>query len=129
MARNRPEINVEIMRELTKYSEDVQKGIEKAADRLSKEAVNRLKETSPRSKKSHKHYADGWTIRKYKEQGKLTIVIHNSIKPHLTHLLEYGHLTRNHKSRVPGITHIAPVQDRLNAEFEKACEEIVQNGG
>lgn len=124
----RYDITVEIMKELTDYTEDVQKGIEKAAARLAKEAAAKLKETSPRSRKDHKHYAEGWAVRKYKENGKLTIIIHNKLKPHLTHLLEYGHLDRS-GARVKGKEHIEPVQGNLNRDFEKACEEIVRNGG
>lgn len=124
----RYDITVEIMKELTEYTEAVSKAIEKTAERLGREAVKTLKETSPRSKKNHEHYADSWTSKKQKDGGTLTVTVYNRRKPHLTHLLEYGHLDRS-GARVKGKEHIEPVQEKLNRDFEKACEEIVRNGG
>lgn len=126
--KDRPEIQIEVMRELTKYTEAVQKGIEKAADKRAKEAAAKLKETSPRSKINHQHYADGWKIRKLKSGGKLAITIHNQRKPHLTHLLEYGWVTKK-GTRVDGRPHIEPAQEQLNRDFEADCERIVKDGG
>ena len=122
----RYDIEIEIMRELTRYTEEVAQEIEEAADRRAKEAVKTLKETSPRSEKKHKHYADGWAIKKQKSGGTLEITIYNRRKPHLTHLLEYGHLKKG-GTRVNGIPHIEPVQEKLNREFAADCEEIIAN--
>ena len=122
----RYDIELEIMRELTRYTEEVAQEIEEAADRRAKEAVKTLKETSPRSKLNHPHYADGWTVRKQKSGGRLEVTIYNRKKPHLTHLLEYGHLKRG-GTRVKGIPHIEPVQEKLNREFVADCEEIIAN--
>lgn len=122
----RYDIELEIMRELTRYTEEVAQEIEEAADRRAKEAVKTLKETSPRSKLNHPHYADGWTVRKQKSGGRLEVTIYNRKKTHLTHLLEYGHLKKG-GTRVNGIPHIEPVQEKLNREFEADCEEIIAN--
>lgn len=122
----RNEIEVEIMKILTDYTEEVAQEIEAAADGRAKEAVKTLKQTSPRSKESHPHYADGWAIKKQKSGGKLEITIYNRRKPHLTHLLEYGHLKKG-GTRVKGIPHIEPVQEQLNRDFLADCEEIIRN--
>ena len=122
----RYDIELEIMRELTRYTEEVAQEIEEAADRRAKEAVKTLKETSPRSKLNHPHYADGWTVRKQKSGGRLEVTIYNRKKPHLTHLLEYGHLKKG-GTRVNGIPHIEPVQEKLNRDFAADCEEIIAN--
>lgn len=124
----RYDITVEIMKELTEYTEAVSKAIEKTAERLGREAVKTLKETSPRSKKNHEHYADSWTSKKQKDGGTLTVTVYNRRKPHLTHLLEYGYI-KSTGIRVKGKEHIEPVQEKINRDFEKACEEIVRNGG
>jgi threonyl-tRNA synthetase len=128
VARKRPELDVEIMKVLAEYTEDVQKGIEKAADKRAKEAVKTLKTTSPRSEKNHPHYADGWKVKKSKENGSLTVTIYNQKKPHLTHLLEFGWVMKSGK-RKSGRAHIEPVQEELNREFAADCEEIIKNGG
>lgn len=122
----RYDIEIEIMKALTDYTEEVAQEIEAAADRRAKEAVKTLKQTSPRSKESHPHYADGWTVRKQKSGGRLEVTIYNRKKPHLTHLLEYGHLKKG-GTRVNGIPHIEPVQEKLNRDFAADCEEIIAN--
>lgn len=122
----RYDIEIEIMKALTDYTEEVAQEIEAAADRRAKEAVQTLKETSPRSKESHPHYADGWAIRKKKSGGHLEITIYNRKKPHLTHLLEYGHL-KACGVRVEGREHIKPVQDKLNEDFSADVEKIIKN--
>ena len=125
---SRYDIEAEIMKELSAYTEEVSAAVENAAVRLGKEAAQKLKETSPRSTGNRDHYADGWTVRKQKEGGRLTVTIYNRRKPHLTHLLEYGHLKPGGQ-RVNGKAHIEPVQEQLNRGFERACEEIIKNGG
>ena len=122
----RNEIEVEIMKILTDYTEEVAQEIEAAADRRAKEAVKTLKQTSPRSKESHPHYADGWAIKKQKSGGKLEVTIYNRPKPHLTHLLEFGYLKKG-GTRVKGRPHITPVQEQLNRDFAADCEEIIKN--
>lgn len=124
----RPELQIDIMRELTEYTAEIAAGVEKAADKRAKEAVKTLKATSPRSKVNHPHYGDNWTIRKQKSGGKLEITIYNKKKPHLTHLLEFGWLKKG-GTRVKGRPHIEPAQEQLNKDFEADCERIVENGG
>lgn len=123
--RQRPDLNVDlIVSELEKYTENVTKEIKKAARKLSKEAKQTLKETSPRSEKAHEHYADSWTTKITETDNEITVVIHNKKKPGLTHLLEFGHTAVNGK-RISGITHISPVQEKLNKDFAKECEKII----
>lgn len=122
----RYDIEIEIMKALTDYTEEVAQEIEAAAGRRAKEAVQTLKETSPRSKESHPHYADGWAIRKKKSGGHLEITIYNRRKPHLTHLLEFGYLKKG-GTRVKDRPHITPVQEQLNRDFAADCEEIIKN--
>lgn len=126
MAKRRPDIEIDIMRELTAYTEEIARDIEKAADKRAKEAVKTLKETSPRSKLDRPHYADGWTVKKQKSGGKLEITIYNKKKPHLTHLLEYGWLKKG-GGRVKGRPHIEPAQEKLNRDFAADCDEIINN--
>lgn len=125
--RQRPDLDVElIVKELGKYTEGVTKEIKKAARKLSKEAKQVLKETSPRSDIDHEHYADSWTTKINETDKEISVIIHNKKKPGLTHLLEFGHTAVN-GTRVDGITHIAPVQEKINKDFAKECERIIGN--
>jgi len=97
---------------LTDYSKTVIRETDEAFETVSKEAVQKLKNTSP--KRTGK-YARSWT-KKTEKGGSLktdTVVIHNKVYQ-LTHLLENGHVVRNEKGtygRTNGIKHIAPVEE------------------
>lgn len=64
MARKIPlnELEVEIVKELKAYSDEVAEGIKKAVNDVAKETVRTLKTTSPRSMRGGK-YARGWTFK------------------------------------------------------------------
>ena len=93
-------------------------------DEVGKEAVKKLKATSPVNEKSPQkgRYAKGWTYEKGKRyRGKAVGVVRNKKDPQLTHLLEYGHpIVRN--GEVVGYAeakeHIRPVADWCADEIE-----------
>ena len=97
---------------LSDYSKEVIRETDEAFETVSKEAVQKLKNTSPRRTGK---YARSWT-KKTKKGGSLktdTVIIHNKVYQ-LTHLLENGHIVRNTKGtygRTNGIKHIAPVEE------------------
>ena len=92
-------------------------------DEVGKEAVKKLKATSPVNPKG-KHsgrYAKGWTYDKKAYRGSAVGVVRNKTDPQLTHLLEYGHpLVRNGKvvGNVEEKEHIRPVADWCYQEIE-----------
>ena len=93
---------------LDEVNEDVKKATKRNIDSVSKESVQKLKNTSPRKSGS---YAKGWGV---KRQGEMDVVVHNRTDYQLTHLLENGHVIRNKKGtygRTHGIKHIAPVEE------------------
>lgn len=103
--------------------------------RISGKSKKELIATSPRSKYGTMgkhddrpyHYADKWTVAKVEGTKYFSFTIkQGSPKYRLTHLLEYGHLTAD-GTRAKAIPHIAPVQEKLNSEFEKAVEDIIKN--
>lgn len=57
------------------------------------------------------------------ETGRLSAqgTIYNNQYPGLTHLLEYGHATRN-GGRVPGRAHLKPVEERITQEYIQKIE-------
>lgn len=93
-------------------------------DEVGKEAVKKLKATSPVNENSPQkgRYAKGWTYEKGKRyRGKAVGVVRNKKDPQLTHLLEYGHpIVRN--GEVVGYAeakeHIRPVADWVADEIE-----------
>lgn len=96
---------------LDEFSKEVQKVNDEAQQKTAKDAVQMLKNNSP---KSSGDYAAGWTV---KVTGAWSRVIYNKTHWRLTHLLENGHVVKpspkhpGKKGRVNGIKHIAPVEE------------------
>jgi len=113
-----------IQSELQNLGIEVDDDTQEVFDDVGKEAVKKLKATSPVNEKSPQkgRYAKGWTYEKGKRyRGKAVGVVRNKKDPQLTHLLEYGHpIVRN--GEVVGyaqpIEHIKPVADWCADDIE-----------
>lgn len=114
---------------LDDYSKEVRRAMTDAEDKIAKESVRKLKNTSPkRNGKNHiRRYAEGWRVKRVRTNtGIPDVIVHNKTNYQLTHLLENGHIVRNSKGtygRTNGIKHIKPVeewaQDALPQEIER----------
>jgi len=105
------------------FGRDVTEAIGEAMDEVGKEAVNRLKSTSPKKKKNGGRYAKGW---KYQRDKKSRLLIearvYNATDGSLTHLLEKGHpIIRNGVvvGRVKPQKHIEPVDQWVEQNFAR----------
>lgn len=123
-----------INEELQSIGVAVDDEMQEVFDEVGKEAVKKLKATSPVNPKG-KHsgrYAKGWTYEKGKKyRGKSVGVVRNRTDPQLTHLLEYGHpLVRNGKviGNVQAKEHIRPVADWVAEEVEKRLTNKLSGG-
>ena len=113
-----------IQDELQNLGIEVDDETQEVFDEVGKEAVKKLKATSPVNEKSPQkgRYAKGWAYEKGKRyRGKAVGVVRNKKDPQLTHLLEYGHpIVRN--GEVVGYAdekeHIRPVADWVADEIE-----------
>lgn len=112
---------------LEDYVEDIQEGVEETTDSLTKEAVNELKTTSPRGKGTRqKPYYKGWTKQKGKiNKGRYAVKIHNRTNYQLTHLLEFGHATRNGR-RTKAIPHIRPIEEKYKELYKKKITTVIK---
>lgn len=102
----------EIAKTLEAYSEEVEEQIDLIAEEVTNEAVNELKQTSP------KRYG------KYAKNSKGSFVIYNADPTYrLTHLLEHGHVLRN-GGRSKAIPHIKPVEEKVKEKFEQRIKNL-----
>lgn len=127
MARKIPlnELEVEIVKELKAYSDEVAEGIKKAVNDVAKETVRTLKTTSPRSPRGGK-YARGWTFKvEFESPEDIRVRISNRTKPQLTHLLENGHAKVN-GGRVDGKPHIRPAEQAAADKLVGAVKVVVK---
>lgn len=112
---SRPGIEIQMDKLLTQFDSELTEAAESVIDEVTKEAVNRLKSTSPKLTGA---YAKSWTV---KRTGPLEKTIYNKDYAWKTSLLENGHVIKNKKGvfgRSPAHPHIKPVE-------EWAAEELV----
>ena len=113
---------------LKNYVEDIEEDVEDTTNTIVKEAKQELVQTSPRSgiARDTKYYK-GWAIknggrtRKGKYYSK---VIWNKTNYQLTHLLEFGHATRN-GGRTKPQPHIRPTEEKYKKEFEQELKKKI----
>lgn len=126
-------IEIKMDRILDDYSKEVRRATANSIDTVAKEAVQKLKNTSPkRSGTKHvRKYAEGWAIkRKRTGTGVPEVTVYNKTNPSLTHLLENGHEIKNGTGRsygdTRGIKHIAPVEEWVTSELPQEIERELE---
>ena len=117
MARN---VNINglqdaINKELRLYADSVASEIGEIEKSVSNIAVKRLRVAGNfDNQRQGKNYRKGWRAKK---NGKNGYIIYNATNYQLTHLLEYGHATKN-GGRTRAFPHIRPVEEEVIKEFE-----------
>lgn len=116
-----------VMKALTEYREDIEDDVKEATDSIVKEAKEELKKTSPRRGIARKNqYYLGWAIKNgTKSSNKYTRVVWNKTNYQLTHLLEFGHATRN-GGRTKAIPHIRPIEEKYGVKFEDKLKQKIR---
>ena len=113
---------------LENYVEDIQEDVEEATDIVTKEAKEELIQTSPKSgvARDTKYY-EGWALKNgtKNKNYRYTRVIWNKTNYQLTHLLEFGHATKN-GGRTKAQPHIRPVEQKYNVEFVDLVNERIR---
>lgn len=121
------ELSKVVMNYLKDYKEDIDEEVVEVVDEVTRKAKDELKQTSPRGKGSRTNpYYKGWEVKLSKKRtGVYHKVIWNRTNYQLTHLLEFGHATRN-GGRTRAIPHIRPVEEKYNVEFVDKLEKRIR---
>lgn len=118
-------VTVQLKEILDEYSGEVVKATNAAIDKDSKEAVRKLRDTSPK-RPGRGNYARGWRTKKEKGAGDIyKVTVHNPKHYQLTHLLEKGHVIRNKYGtygRTAARPHIKPVEEWAQSELPEEIE-------
>lgn len=116
------DLTSQINRILTDYVDDVDNVVLKVEEEVAKEAVKKLKTTSPVNPSYHgRHYKDGWTVDNKSKKTYAKYIIKNR-QYQLTHLLENGHdVVRGGRKvgRAKAQPHIKPVEEWVKTEVEE----------
>ena len=119
-------LTVQMDKILDEYKERVKRATEVSMNRVSRECVKKLRNTSP---KKTGDYAKGWASEKAVAHGNtVDYIVRNKTDYQLTHLLENGHVIRNKKGtygRTHGIKHIAPVEEWAVDELPRRIIEDI----
>lgn len=121
------ELQKVVMNYLQSYKENIEEDVQQTADEITNKAKQELKQTSPRSgvARNTKYYR-GWAIKlKSNKNNRYTKVIWNKTNYQLTHLLEFGHATRN-GGRTRAIPHIRPIEEKYKVEFVDKLEQRIR---
>lgn len=109
------------------YDRDMKRKVNTSVDKVGKEAVQKLKDTSP---KKTGDYAKGWRLKRERGRNGINdVTIHNATEYRLTYLLENGHVIRNKKGtygRTSGRKHIKPVEEYFNSEVVEEIERELE---
>lgn len=120
-------ISDQIAKIFDEYDRDMKRKVNNSVDKVAKESVQKLKDTSP---KKTGDYAKGWKIKRERGRNGINdVTIHNATDYRLTHLLENGHVIRNKKGtygRTSGRKHIKPVEDYFNSEVVEEIERELE---
>ncbi|MBQ4031600.1 MAG: HK97 gp10 family phage protein [Bacilli bacterium] len=113
---------------LNEYSLDIQEGIDKEAQEISKQAASELKNHRGTYKIRTGKYNKGWRVNTKKGREFVNCTVHNATDWQLTHLLENGHTTRN-GGRTKAFVHIRPVEEKYVNQYQQDVEKLIKNGG
>lgn len=112
---------------LLSYSNDIKDMIQQYSEDIAKEGVDKLRNTSNTYTVRTGKYNKSWTSKTVKGDGYVHSTIYNNKNYRLTHLLEYGHATRN-GGKTREFRHIKPVEDYCVNKYTKEVEEAIKNG-
>lgn len=115
---------------LKQYASDVDKAVLDVEEKVAKEAVKKLKKTSPKANRNggHRHYADDWKEDNKSKKNYAHHIIYNK-QYQLTHLLENGHnIVSNGKvvGHAAPQKHIKPVEEWVKEEVEKEIRRALE---
>lgn len=121
------------------YTDDVEEAISEQVTKIGDEGVAKLKNIAmpqatesgtaqPMKRRTWKEYSKSWQNTKESKVNYSSSTIHNKKHYQLTHLLEFGHATRDGK-RTRAFAHVKPLSDELEKRLLTDVKEIIKKGG
>lgn len=114
-------LDTAISKILSEYAESVTKDVKALSREFAKNGAQAVKQGAQGLFGGTGEYARSWTSTFEETRLSAQGIIYSKV-PGLPHLLEFGHAKRG-GGRVAGRSHIAPVEEKLADEFEKAVRE------
>lgn len=123
-AINSDNFAAEIQKILEDYGDEATQALTESIEETAKEAKTQLRSKN-HGRKLWKEYPKGWSVQI--KAGRLDVegIVYNKDHYQLTHLLEFGHATRN-GGRTAAFPHIAEVNDFAQKEVLEKLREKLQ---
>lgn len=124
------QLGAAIIKELNRYTEEVEKAVSQAVIDVGKQSANELRNVRQVDESNvWNKYPLGWKSTNTRSRRKQEATVHNVNHYQLTHLLENGHVIKNGTGRTYGNTrkfpHIITVEKKSVEELEKRIKEAV----
>ena len=120
------DVAAEIEKAMKEQLDLANEAVNKSVDKVAKETVNELGNTSPRKSG---HYAEGWAVKEGKTATRSkSAVVWNEKHYRLTHLLEFGHARVNGGRDVPARPHIGAAEQKAIKSFEEELRRGIEHG-
>ena len=121
------------------YSENVVAGIVNETRQTANDGMDLLRNVRqpdaseggtahPMKRRQWRRYSSSWYVKEYEGVNFYKATVHNRKHYRLTHLLEYGHATRN-GLRTRAFRHIEPIEIYCEHRMLKNIPEIIKKGG
>lgn len=111
----------EIERQLNDYAKHTTDEVKQIVLDVAKDVKDDISANAPQKKGK---YYKSWRVKKVSENSNtLQVVVHSDKHYQLTHLLEFGHATRD-GGRTREFPHIAPAEQRGIENFEEKIKEV-----
>lgn len=118
------EVEEMLLKPLDDWGEVTRQDIHNLVDEYGEKLLALVKEDSPQ-RNGGGAYKKNWAIdHKGVDVVRFKSLIYNKKHYRLTHLLEYGHVTRDGKRRTEAIPHLHDNEQKVVKEFIKAMEEL-----
>jgi len=109
---------------LSSYNQDVTDDLKGEIKVVANECKNEIISNSPTLTTDYKK---GWRVKKvYETTDDIRVRVFNATDYQLTHLLEYGHLTRDGVKRVAAIPHIEPAEKIASERLMRKVKIILK---
>lgn len=129
----------EVISLMKDYTDDVEDALDEKVETLGKQGAEELRlvvlpnasesgTANPSNRRAWKNYSKSWEAKFDKGTNYSLSVIRNKKYYSLTHLLEYGHATKDGK-RTRAFKHVKPVSDKLEKQLLEDAKKIIEKGG
>ncbi len=131
------ELNTQLERVLTIYSEDINEKLREVTRESMKQLVKETKATAPRGRRKgqyRRHITADYknlkgSVRGIQGQDISATWYVRAPEYRLTHLLVYGHLKRNGVDRTKASPFLHNARDKVVQEYEQKVQEVLSENG